>query len=97
MQSVINKALRFIHNREEENSRAEELHLKYNITPLYIRIATEAKQIWETIRTIEPEQYKNLIQLRNSEHKWFPKSSTIISENKIHAIITRQQHIDVHL
>ncbi len=45
MQSVINKALRFIDNREEENSRAEELHLKYNITPLNIRIATQAKQI----------------------------------------------------
>ncbi len=73
MQSVINKALRFINNREEESSRAEELHLKYNITPLNIRIATQAKQIWEIIRTTEPEQYNNLTQLRNREHKWFPK------------------------
>ncbi len=96
MQSVINKALRFIYNREDENSRAEELHMKH-ITPLNIRIATQAKQIWETIRTIEPEQYNNLTQLRNREHKWFPKSSTIIFENTIQAIITRQQQIDVHL
>ncbi len=94
MQAVINKALRFINNRKEEDGRAEELHIKYNITPLNIRIDTRAKQIWETIKTTEPEHYDKLTQTRNREHAWFPKCSSTITGDTPQAIITRRQQID---
>ncbi len=36
MQTVLNKALRFIHCHEQEPLTAFELHIKYNIAPLNI-------------------------------------------------------------
>ncbi len=78
MQTLINKALRFINYNEEEEGRAEELHIEYNITPLNIKIHQRAKKIWETVRATEPEHYNKLVEAHNTEHKWFPKTSTII-------------------
>ncbi len=36
MQTVLNKALRFIHCNEQDQLNTEELHIKYNIAPLNI-------------------------------------------------------------
>lgn len=36
MQTVLNKAVRFIHCNEQDQLYTEELHMKYNIAPLNI-------------------------------------------------------------
>ncbi len=89
MQTILNKALRFIHCNEEHQLNSEELHMKYTITPLNISTYEKALKIWETLRTSEPEQYDNLVTPRNNSHRWFPKSSTMISTEPPQAIITR--------
>ncbi len=87
MQTVLNKALRFIHSNEEEQLNSEQLHLKYGITPLNIFIFHKAQKVWNTIRTSENEQYNELITPQNSSHSWFPKSSIVIDMEPPQAII----------
>lgn len=89
MQTTLNKALRFIHVNEPEQLNLEELHEKYNITPLNRSTFAKAQKTWETIRNIESEKYEELINQRNNTHTWFPKSSTIIGNMPPPAIITR--------
>ncbi len=50
MQTVLNKALRFIHSNEQEQLKATDLHVKYNIAPLDISNYYKALRIWETIK-----------------------------------------------
>jgi len=90
LQSVLNKAVRFIHCNEDEQLNTEQLHIKYNITPLNISTHYKAQKTWETIRISENAQYEELISGRNNKHSWFPKSSTIITLEEPQAIITRQ-------
>ena len=90
MQTVINKALKFIHCNENTEATVEELHKMYNITPLNININTKAKKIWETVRATEPEHYTNLTMHFERQHNWFPKTSHVINQNTPEAIITRQ-------
>ncbi len=90
MQTVLNKALRFIHCNEEEQLNSEELHTKYNITPLIISNYNKSLKIWETIRISEPEQYEDLVTPHNNSHGWFLKSSSIISMEPPQAMIIRQ-------
>ena len=90
MQIVLNKATRFIHCNEETQMNTEQLHIKYNITPLNISSHQRAHKTWETIRSSESAQYEELITERNKIHSWFPKSSTIIHLEEPEAIITRQ-------
>ena len=91
MQRVINKALKFIDCNEDNDARLKELHEKYNITPLNRIIDIRAKKIWESVKATEPEHYHKLIESREREHKWFPKTSNIIHLGTPQAIITRQQ------
>ncbi len=88
LQTVLNKALRFINCNEEERNTAEQLHMKFNITPLNIIIDKRAKKTWETIRAFEPEQYNILTTNNNREHRWFPKASKTINDNTPEAVIT---------
>ena len=90
IQTVLNKAVRFIHCNEPEQMTTEELHIKYNITPLNISTHQKAKNIWETIKICEPDQFQDLTHPYNNTHTWFPKSSTIINLEPPQAIITRQ-------
>ncbi len=89
MQTILNKALRFIHCNEEHQLNSEEIHMKYNITPLGISNYEKSLKIWETLRISEPEQYENLVTPHNNSHGWFPKSSTMISTEPPQAVITR--------
>ena len=90
LQTVLNKAIRFIHCNEEEYLNTEQLHRKYNITPLNITNYYKARRTWETIRISETEQYEELVTERDNNHTWFPKSSAIITMGEPQAIITRQ-------
>ena len=90
LQSVLNKAVRFIHCNEEEQLNTEQLHIKYNITPLNISSYYKAQKTWETIRIRENAQYEELMTERYNTHTWFPKSSTIIDMEEPEALITRQ-------
>ena len=85
MQTILNKAVRFIHCNEEEQLNTKQLHIKYSITPLNISNHYKAQKTWETIKISENAQYEVLVTERNNTHTWFPKSSTIITQ----AIITQ--------
>ncbi len=89
MQTVLNKALRFIHCNEQDPLNTEELHIKYNIAPLNISNYYKAQKVWETIRISENDQYNEMVIPQNNAHKWFPKSSDIIGMEPPQAIITR--------
>ncbi len=88
MQTILNKALRFINYNEEDRPNAEELRLRYDITPLNISIHNKARKIWECVRATEPEHYNNLIMPQNNQHKWFPITSTVIDTPYVYAILT---------
>ncbi len=91
MQSVLNKALRFIHCNERDHLNTEELHIKYNIAPLNISNSYKAQKVWETIRISENDQYNKIVTPYNNTHKWFPKNSDITRMEPPQAIITRQR------
>ncbi len=59
MQTVLNKALRFIHCSEEAQLNSEQLHIKYGITPLNTSILYKAQKVWNTIKISENEQYND--------------------------------------
>ena len=59
LQIVLNKALRFIDRNEGDIISVEDLHRKYNITPLNISIHNKACKIWETVNITENEHYNN--------------------------------------
>ncbi len=88
MQTVLNKALRFINCNEEDQLNSYNLHIKYNITPLNISNHQKAKNTWETIRLSEPEQYDMLVTPHDNTHTWFPKSSNVITMDEPTPIIT---------
>jgi len=88
MQTILNKALRFIHCNEQERLNSFHLHIKYNITPLNIINYNKALNTWETLKISENEQYNMLIIPNNNTHTWFPKSSKIITMEPPQAIIT---------
>ncbi len=92
MQTVLNKTLRFIHCNEQDQLNTEELHIKYNIAPLNISNYYKAQNVWETIRISENDQYNEMVTPHNNTHKWFPKSSDIITMDPPKAIITRQRY-----
>ncbi len=91
MQTVINKALKFINCSEGNEATTEELHVKYNNTPLNISINQKSKKTWEAVRATEPEHYNNLTVNFDREHTWFPKTSKIINQDIPDAIIIRQR------
>ncbi len=61
LQTALKKALRFIDHNEMDILRSDDLHLKYNITPLNISKHKKACKIWETVLAMEQEHYDNLI------------------------------------
>lgn len=79
MQTIINKALRFINCNEPELMTVNELHRKYNITPINVSIHQKALKVWETLRISEPEQFEPLVTPHLNIHSWFPKCSPIIN------------------
>ncbi len=89
MQTVLNKALRFIHCNEQDQLNSEELHIKYSVAPLNTLNYYKEQKTWETIRKTENEQYDELVAPRNNTHTWFLKSSNIIRTGQPQAIITR--------
>ena len=87
MQSILNKALKFIHCNEQDPLTVSVLHIKY-ITPLNIANYYKAQNTWETIKISENLQYEELTTIYNNTHKWFPKSSNIVRMETPQAIIT---------
>ena len=88
MQTILNKALRFIHCNEQEQLNSHDLHIKYNVTPLNIINYQKALNTWETIKMSEIDQYNILTTPNNNSHNWFPKCSKIITMEAPQAIIT---------
>ena len=77
LQKVLNRGLRFINiNDDEGNASIEELHKRYNITPINISVHNKAENIWEAIKVNDEHIYNKLIEDRNNEynHSWFPSS-----------------------
>ena len=60
MQTVINKALKFIHCNEHYELNTQELHIKYNITPLNLSNYYKAQKIWDKIKTYDSKRYDEL-------------------------------------
>ena len=89
IQTVLNKALKFINCNEDNEATVEQLHKQYNITPLNISIDNKAKRTWKAVRATEPDHYNNLTIHYGHEHSWFPKTSKIIHQYTPEAIITR--------
>ncbi len=87
MQTVLNKAHRFIHSNEQYHLNTEELHIKYNIAPLNISNYYKAQKVWETIS--ENDQYNDMVTPHNNTHNWFLKSSDIIRMDPPQAVVTR--------
>ena len=50
MQIVVNKALKFINCNEDNEATVDQLHIKYNITPLNISMHQRAKKTLEAVR-----------------------------------------------
>lgn len=71
IQTVLNKAVRFIHCNEEEQQNIEQLHQRYNIIPLNIFNHQKALKTWKTIRLTENTLYEELVAERNYSHTWF--------------------------
>ena len=69
MQTVVNKALKFINCNEANEARIDQLHAKYNIIPLTISIDHRAKKTSEDVRATDPHHYNNLIKKYECEHK----------------------------
>ena len=90
IQSVLDKAVRFIHCNENQLMNTEQLYVKYHIIPLNISTYYKAQKTWETIRTTEKALYEELVTERYNKHSWFPKSSAIINAPEPQAIITRR-------
>ena len=88
MQTILNKAVRFIHCNEQEQLNTQDLHIKYNITPLNIINYHKAINTWETIKISENQQYNLLTTPHNITHSWYPKSSKIITMEPPQAILT---------
>ena len=88
MQTVSNKALRFVHCNEQEQLTASELHIKYSVTPLNIINYQKAINTWETIKLCENTQYNILVTPFDNSHTWFPKSSNMITMQPPQPIIT---------
>ena len=79
-QKVLNKGLRFIHHNETDILTMEQLHSKYQITPFNVSIHNKAHRIWQKVKEIEDEHiYDDLVRDRESTHKWFPKTSSVIN------------------
>ena len=91
MQTVVNKALKFINCNEDNELTVAQLHTIYNITPLNISIFQRSQKTWEAVRVTEPEHYNKLITNNDRDHNWFPKTSKIINEETPEPIITREQ------
>ena len=88
IQSVLNKALKFIYCNEQEPLTVSELHIKYNIAPLNIANYCKAQNTWETIKISENLQYEKLTTIHINTHQWFPKSNNIVRMETLQAIIT---------
>ncbi len=88
MQTVLNKTLRFIHSNEQEQLKATDLHINYNVAPLNISNYHKALRIWETIKISEQEQFNKLVTPHNNTHARSPKSSNILRMEPPQPIIT---------
>ncbi len=73
MQTVLNKAVRFINCNEPGQINTSDLHIKYNITPLNISNHHKAQNTWESIKVSEQEQYNALITLTIITIPGFPR------------------------
>ncbi len=81
MQTILNKALKFINCNEQEQISSYDLHIKYNITPSNMINYQKALNTWETIKISEVDQYNTLTTPHNNFHNWFPKCSKILQCN----------------
>ncbi len=88
IQTVLNKAVKFINYNEPEQLDTSDLHINYNITPLNIFNHHKTQNTWESIKVSEQEQYNALITPHTNIHASIPKSSIIIGTELPHPITT---------
>ena len=80
LQKVQGKALRWIYGRLENNRCPTnyELHARYNIEPINIRLHKLARCTWERLDRDDDPNLRNLERIAevigNEEHRWFPRS-----------------------
>lgn len=86
-QRVQNKAIRFI-NHNEDRQTMEQLHRKYNLTPLNVSIHNKAIKTWHLMEYTQRNTFDRLKQQQQRSHKWFPKTTDIINNPQPNPIIT---------
>jgi len=77
IQSIQNKALIWASGaRYPDIPSAEELHDKYNLLPMNLRIHHLARKTWEKLEYLEDVNYCKIsdAHLANENHSWFPRS-----------------------
>ena len=94
MQGLINRIIRWINgDRFPYSETAEQLHHKYKLTPINIKLYEMNAKVWDNIGALDPEQYQILRDGRESKHSWWPSSiidiNTPIPE-PVYARIRRQ-------
>ena len=79
MQSLINKTLRWVNGDHfPYETTVEELHNKYNLSPLNVKLFEQNEKLWEKIHQLYPQRYDDLKNNRERSHAWWPTS--IITE-----------------
>ena len=75
LQELVNRALRWVEgDRFPFNYTAKQLHQKYKLSPLNIKLFERNQKLWENIETLYPEKFQQLCDDRQSRHSWWPTS-----------------------
>ena len=75
MQSLLNKTLRWINGDVPPyTTTIEDLHNKYKMTPLNVKIFHQNEKVWERIHQLYPAWYNELTNNRVGTHSWWPSS-----------------------
>lgn len=82
LQRILNSNLRWVNgDAPPYHNSIKQLHEKWNITPINIKLFEQNFKVWEKIRNHFPDQYENLTINRERTHQWWP--SSIITEDNI--------------
>ena len=85
LQRLQNKVLRrFIANRNERNDASRDLHQRYNLEAINVRMRNRAKKSWAALEELNEELTAESIALNNDgrrDHGWWGRIGRYIAEN----------------
>ena len=80
LQRVQSRALRWVYSRsiEDRNPTNAELHARYRVKPLNVRLHELARRTWERLDEDADPNLQDIVvvgdQLEDAEHRWWPRS-----------------------